>query len=363
MYCKICGSALSPNDTFCKNCGATVTNNQPNEGLNQSSNGPVNEPIFNSNLNNASNEPIRELNSEVHNDLNMNRNEESVVIPPAPAAEQLNNFEANPSPVQPIVEQVPVEPNHIENVAPSLKTEETINNQKEVALPVTNDSPDNSEEPKKDDKSGKFLVILGAIIGILAVTIIVYLIYSSASKNNNSNNNDIKVTTQADYTVTYADTLFTLKTNMVSHIDDGLILDKKTWQAKIKMVASPLFSKLTAENIAAAYADLADYEVSEIAQKTYNGLACFTGNVDYADNAKTVVLLCNRAAGGYWYIEIGEGELAAYPTSDIIKEFTKIVAEAKEYKEENKLKISQVEINVEETEPVNDNLNETEDQN
>ena len=34
MYCKICGAALNPGDVFCRNCGASNTNNnQPNQEM------------------------------------------------------------------------------------------------------------------------------------------------------------------------------------------------------------------------------------------------------------------------------------------------------------------------------------------
>ena len=84
--------------------------------------------------------------------------------------------------------------------------------------------------------------------------------------------------------------------------------------------------------------------------KTYNGISCFETNITYTSNAKTNLLLCNRSVGGYWIIEVGAKDYASFPTSDINAGIVKLIADAKEIKEEeNNLKVGKVQVEVEDT--------------
>jgi len=295
MYCKICGATLTPGDVFCKNCGASNSNiTEPKA--------PEVEPISNV-------EPPKEpelvemIDSTPTADFNDNN--------------QVNQFEQPAD----VIEQPKVEVN----------TEEKVS------------------EAEKEDKSGNFLVIIGAVVGLLAALVIGYLIYSSLSqKSEPKDNPNVTFVTQNNYSVVYASYIFNFNSDELVTIDESLNVKNADWTAKINYVTSPEFLQLTVENIQKVFENVADYKVEDLALKNYSGLSCYEANVNYNNNAKTALLLCNRELGGYWNIEVGKKDYASYPTSDVSGAVVKLISEAKATTvEDDNLKVGRVQVEIE----------------
>ena len=244
---------------------------------------------------------------------------EPVAAPSAPVA-PINPAPAPVNPVEPVIQEEKLEP-----VAEDVKPE------------------------KKD--SGKFLVIIGVVVGLLAAAVVGYLMYSSL-KNNNSKKNgaDITVVQQTNYNVSYGDYKFTLATDYNVALGKKMNLKKGTLNAMIGYSEDVEFSKITNDNFRGAFKEITDYRIDEIATKTYSGIPCFETKVSYTDGAKTLLLLCKREVG-YWFIEIGNNGYTDYPASNVADEIVKILSQAKkEETAESKLKIDNIKIVVEETE-------------
>ncbi len=294
MYCKICGTTLAPGEVFCRNCGASNTNMTAEPAA------PSVEPTSPNQT--VPNQPLPP------NQVNQG------AVPPNPFPEPINA-----EPIKPM---------------------------EEAPMMDVNNETEKEQSPKKDN--GKFLVVIGVIVGLLATAVIGYLIYSSLkSKNNNGGNGaDITVVTQTNYDVVFANHTFTLRTDINSLISDKLEIKKDNWNAKIWSSGNPEFSKITKDNLKKSFEAVTDYKIGEISSKTYSNLSCFETRIDYSDGAKTLLVLCNRTAGGYWATEIGTSSYTAYPTSDIVEEVVTFIANAKKFENgmNNKLKVNDINI-------------------
>ncbi len=289
MYCKICGASLAPGETLCKNCGASNANMEPKA--------PTATPI----------EPVAPV--------------EAVQVQPEMVQPMGQPQVAQP--MEPVTEVAPVQPEE-----------------------------EKKEEPIKKD-NGKFLVVIGVIVGLLATAVIGYLVYSSlVAKDSKNPGADIVVVKQTNYSVSYNDYKFTVTTEYSTHSGKYLDIKKGTWNARIAYIASPDFAKLTADNIGKAFETVTDYKISEVtAGKSYSNLTCFEAKVDYTSGAKTLLLLCKHGDAGYWQIEIGDQSYTNYPANSIADEVATILSDAKkEEAVDSKLKIDNVNIVVEETE-------------
>lgn len=297
MYCKICGASLAPGEVFCKNCGASNANVEPTT--------PKVEPT----------------------------SVQTVAQPPvqAPMPEQAEN------------QAVPM-PEQVETEAP---VQATVEEPKENGEAIIKKTEDESIE-KKDN--GKFLVVIGVIVGLLATAVIGYLVYSSLQgKNEQEKGADVVVVTQTNYSVSYGGYKFLLQTNINSSVGKYLDLKGENWTAKISYSETPEFSKITADNLKKTFETARDYRIGDFAQKNYADLPCFEANVEYVDGSKTILIFCKREAAGYWYVEIGTGAYTAYPTSDIANDVVTLLANAKkEENNENRLQIGDVNIVIEE---------------
>ena len=299
MNCKICGASLAPGEVFCKNCGASNTDMEPKA--------PTIAPMG-----------------------------ATAPVPPevAPSAPEVPGSPMPPAP--PMMPPMPEEP-----VDPSEATPE----------PPKEEAPvEKKNEPIEKKDNGKFLVVIGVIVGLLATAVIGYLIYGSlAAKNEANGDPDVVVTKETNYSVIYAGYKFTLPGKVESNLDKYLELRKDKWNAKITYSENPAFSKITSDNIKKAFEEITEYKVGATTNKTYSNVSCFEAPVDYTDGTKTLLLLCNRAESGYWYIEIGSSPYSAYPTSDMASEVVTILSDAKkDSNSESRLKIENFNITVEE---------------
>ena len=285
MYCKICGASLTPGEVLCKNCGASNSAVEPAA--------PVNEPQMN--------QPVGQPN-------------------PAPMGQP------NMEPQGPVEQIDIVEPTDLPNPAP-------------VAEPQAKESVE-----KKDN--GKFLVIIGIIVGLLATAVIGYLIYSSLQHNaRNNGGGGVIITKNANYSVFYGGYEFDLTSNVVASLGTNLKLKKENWNATIAYSETPEFNKITSTNLKNYFATITDYKTGEFILKTYNGISCLETNIDYTEGEKTLLLLCKRSEGGFWYIEIGNSPYTAYPDSKAADEVVNIIASAKKAETSGeKLKVSNIPI-------------------
>ena len=211
--------------------------------------------------------------------------------------------------------------------------------------PVLEKQETKSKETKTDDK---FLVIIGVVVGILSFLVIAYLIYSSLQEKNTNNNQTVTIIPQNNHNVIFADYNFSLSYNVTVSANDYLEFRKSNWVARLYYNKDLEFNSIKLEDVQRSFANITDYTVDEVSLKNYNELSCFEAEVDYHDETKTVLLLCERKAGGYWLTEIGSIPYTSYPTSDDINEFTRILATSTKVESaENKLGVGNVEIQVE----------------
>ena len=317
MYCKICGASLTPGDVFCKNCGASNTNINVEPAV------PNVEPT-----------PVQQ------------------------EGQGISNVQSNVGPVPP-VESVEVLPNDAIGPVPPIEPVEVLSNDAIGPVPPTEPPKPEKEDKKEKQDSGKFLVVIGVIVGILSAFVIGYLIYSSLTEKSNKNNsNNVTVINQSTYTILYGNHNFVFNSDISTNVGEYLDIKKINFNARIAYFELEDFSKIKVEDVQKSFEGKTEFVASEVNTKSYNGLSCFETNLDYTDGTKTALLLCNRAAGGYWYAEIGVGSYSAYPTIDVINEVAGIMADAKKVETtDNSFKVGKIEIKVEETENL-DNVTE-----
>ena len=342
MYCKICGAPLTPGDVFCKNCGASNNNNASEPKA------PEVEPVVNEMPQNpVDNAPAEKI---IEENVSPENNEQVEVMAPTVEPvmnEPVENIEQTPN-VEPVPDAEPVP-----NVEPVENTEQVPNAEPVMEEPVQNVPEEAGEQatPKqaegKEDKSGKFLLVIGIVVGILAILVIAYLIYSSLGKNTPTNGGgQVTIITQNTYTIRYGDYNFVLSSTDLVEVGEVLHVENANYIARINYVDAPSFSSLTADNIKNAFENITEYKVENIVSKTYSGVSCFEGNITYTNNAKTALLLCNREEG-YWSIEVGTRGFSAFPTSDVNNSVVKIIAEAKKVTvEDSPLKVGKVQVEV-----------------
>ena len=331
MYCKICGATLTPGDVFCKNCGAS--NNNATEPK-----APEVEPV---------------VASEPSDTMNMIEEAQPEQVPNVepPQADVVEPPQMDP--VEPVEsgEPVEVEPTQVNEVEPNNEVIEGPIKEEPTEAPKPDVAPENQPQGDKEDKSGKFLMIIGVVVGVLAIAVIAYLVYSSLVKNKGKETGgNVIFVSQTGYAARYAG--YTFEFNYENAITVGEVIDisNTKWLAKLYYVESPKFSSLTVDNVKKTLDGSEDYKIGEVVSKTYNGISCFETNITYTSNAKTNLLLCNRSVGGYWIIEVGAKDYASFPTSDINAGIVKLIADAKEIKEEeNNLKVGKVQVEVEDT--------------
>ena len=230
-----------------------------------------------------------------------------------------------------------------ENPEPQVPTAEPMPEQQPVENPK-------DEQPVTKKDNGRFLVVIGVIVGLLATAVIGYLIYNSLTKKNSGNLTPDVVVVEKNEIVNYGNYNFSLSSKYTVTLSDYLYVNQGTWVAKIGYSDNLEFDKITNDNLRAAFESVTDYKINEITSKSYNNLSCFETPVDYTDGAKTLLLLCKRGETGYWYVEVGSGTYTEYPGTSVANEVVTTLTNAKKVEANDyKLKINNVNIKVEET--------------
>jgi len=292
MYCKICGAALAPGDVFCKNCGASNTpaNPQPVTPQPPVQPQPAVAPM-------AEPTPVQGFSQPMP---------ESV---PQPMVNEVPFTE----PVQPVFNQTPM----YGNVQP----------QPSFTQPVQPQPMNNSPE-KKDN--GKLLMIIGIVVGFLAVAVIAYLIYSTLSaKDGDGNNNGggTTVVTQNTYGVTFADHRFTIDSDIVAVANNNnLTLTSASWKAYVAF--EDVSYSLINENISRQYLTKRGASVVNVKNATYKGLPCWHVDIIF-NGSRQSYFLVQRVAGGIWHVNILANPTSVFPTATVIDEVFEIVSNAK----------------------------------
>lgn len=297
MYCKICGASLAPGDVFCKNCGAS--NSNPNQ-----------QPI-------APQPPVQP---------------QPVVAPISEPA--LGPVFNQPEPIQqPSPNTIPyAEPVQPQPIVNQTSMSGTIPSQPTFTQPVQPQTAINNS-PKKDN--GNLLIIIGVIVGLLAVAVIAYLIYSSLSAKDNSGNNGggTTVVTQNTYSVYFGDHVFNISSDYIASINGNeLNITSSKWQAIIQSYPGTThsYNLFTEAKFRRSLTASGTITIESISEKTYSGLKYWRIDV-YApsDGSRATYLYAQRTDGGVWAIAV------ATPTytkvSDIdIEENLEIIKNAKQ---------------------------------
>ena len=181
MYCKICGAALNPDDVFCRNCGASnVNNNQPN---NQYQSMEFVEPVS-----------------------------------------PMNNYQQPTRPAGPAYQQPTPSVQPMPNVQPNIPTP-----------PVNNNYPQPMNKNNNSNKSnGTILMIIGIIVGILAIAIVGYLVYTTLTAKNVDNGTT--AVSKKNYNVYFSKHKFTFESDDVA----------TTSETELKVSTSKYFASIGA---------------------------------------------------------------------------------------------------------------------
>ena len=181
MYCKICGAALNPDDVFCRNCGASnVNNNQPN---NQYQSMEFVEPVS-----------------------------------------PMNNYQQATPPVGPDYQQPTSTVQSMPNVQLNIPTP-----------PVNNNYPQPMNKNNNSNKSnGTILMIIGIIVGILAIAIVGYLVYTTLTAKNVDNGTT--AVSKKNYNVYFSKHKFTFESDDVA----------TTSETELKVSTSKYFASIGA---------------------------------------------------------------------------------------------------------------------
>ena len=92
----------------------------------------------------------------------------------------------------------------------------------EVQEPVQNPEPTDikkEKEPFEKKENGKFLVVIGVIVGILSALVIGYLIYGTLTAKKEGNGGVDVVTVNKNYSVIYANYEFELTTEYTTSVE------------------------------------------------------------------------------------------------------------------------------------------------
>lgn len=294
MYCKICGASLAPGDVFCKNCGASNTNSNPQPAFSQQpvQPQPVVAPIVEPVPTPEINQPLQEnVQQPLQNDLAFQQSVVQNQTTPAYEMQQVPDQNMEPQatftqPVQPPVNNVP---------------------------------------EKKDN--GKVLMIIGIIVGILAVAVIAYLIYSSLANNDkNDNNNGTTIVTKTNYNVSFANYVFTIDSDYNAIASgDTMLIDTGKWSGQITFREQPQYTQLTESILRRAYA--ASLNITSLESTSYSGMTVWQmKGSSLTDSTNITMFFAERQTGGVWIISM-HGTNA--PEQAHINELFSIVASAK----------------------------------
>ena len=277
MYCKICGAALNPDDVFCRNCGASnANNNQPN---NQYQSMEFVEPVS-----------------------------------------PTNNYQQPTPPVGPDYQQPTSTVQSMPNVQPNIPTP-----------PVNNNYPQPMNKNNNSNKSnGTILMIIGIIVGILAIAIVGYLVYTTLTDKNVDNGTTI--VSKKNYNVYFAKHKFTFENDDVATTSETeLKVSTSKYFASIGAVDELNFNYLN-ETLVNEIIQKSSYKngntVDETKSSTYSGQPYFKTNIS-STTKKATYILTPKSNGGTWIILVQDNAGATtYPTESAINEVLELIKSA-----------------------------------
>ena len=321
MYCKICGAALNPDDVFCRNCGASnANNNQPNQEMqpNVQNVQPSmnNQPEFshqNVNLNDQFNS-----NNQINSNNQPNNQYQSMefVEPVSP----MNNYQQPTPPVGPAYQQPTQSVQPMPNVQPNIPTP-----------PVNNNYPQPMNQNNNSNKSnGTILMIIGIIVGILAIAIVGYLVYTTLTAKNVDNGTTI--VSKKNYNVYFSKHKFTFESDVVATTSETeLKVSTSKYFASIGAVDELNFNYLN-ETLVNEIIQKSSYKngntVDETKSSTYSGQPYFKTNIA-STTKKATYILTPKSNGGTWLILVQDNAGATtYPTESAINEVLELIKSA-----------------------------------
>lgn len=327
MYCKICGAALNPGDVFCRNCGASNTNlnnNQPNQGM-QSNVQPSmnNQPEAgqqNVNLNDQFN-----FNNQINTNNQPNNQYQSMefVEPVSP----MNNYQQPTPPTGPAYQQptpsVQPMPNVqlMPNVQPSIPTP-----------PVNNNYSQSMNQKKNENKSnGTILMIIGIIVGVLAIAVVGYLIYTTLASKKADNGTTI--VSKKNYNVYFAGHKFTFENDDIAMPSENkLTVYSDKYRALIIPADAVNPEMLDAAKVTAIKQEFAQKNgittTSDVKTGKYAGLPYWKFDFTLSGE-KATELLVPKSNGGIWVVSVANSnDFTTYPTESAINGALELIKSA-----------------------------------
>ncbi len=323
MYCKICGAALNPGDVFCKNCGAS-NNNQNNAQ-------PVTPTV----------EP---------NPVGI-QNYGNSVMPQGQQAQPFQN-------VQPVSPQPNPTQNFQQPMAPIMPQPQPVNFEQPMPQQPQPVFTSPTTTPTESKSKTPFLII-GIVVGILAVAVVVYLLIDAGvfGKKEVTNVGGTTVTVHDNLNIVYGGYKFTINGSYVSGVSsEGLAIDTGSYKTIIQYAETPSYGVFTEANLRQAFAAYTTMKINLIKEKQYSGLKYW--QIDMALNTGNKVatgVYTARSTGGIWMISAAEKTETTYLTTSQIEEILSIIKNATvstaSNMEENNFfdQIMNVDLNVEET--------------
>ena len=276
MYCKICGAALNPGDVFCRNCGASnVNNNQPN---NQYQSMEFVEPVS-----------------------------------------PMNNYQQATPPVGPDYQQPTSTVQSMPNVQLNIPTP-----------PVNNNYPQPMNKNNNSNKSNGTIMIIGIIVGILAIAIVGYLVYTTLTAKNVDNGTT--TVSKKNYNVYFSKHKFTFESDDVATTSETeLKVSTSKYFASIGAVDELNFNYLN-ETLVNEIIQKSSYKngntVDETKSSTYSGQPYFKTNIS-STTKKATYILTPKSNGGTWLILVQDNAGATtYPTESAINEVLELIKSA-----------------------------------
>lgn len=303
MYCKICGAALNPGDVFCRNCGASNTNlnnNQPNKGM---------QPNVSSVQPSINNQPELgqqsiNLNDQFNSNNQIDTNNQYQSMEFVEPVSSMNNYQQPTPPTGPAYQQPTPSVKPMPNVQPNIPTP-----------PVNNNYPQPMNQ-NKNKSNGTVLMIIGIIVGVLAIVVVGYLIYTTLTSKEVDNGTTI--VSKQNYNVYFAKHKFTFENDDVATPSETeLKVSTSKYFASITAVDELDFTRLNETLVNTTIQKVSStmgYTVDETKSSTYSGQTYFRTNIS-STTQKGTFIFAPKSNGGTWIILVQNNAGATtYPT-------------------------------------------------
>ena len=324
MYCKICGAALNPGDVFCRNCGASNTNlnnNQPNQGM------QPNVPNVQSSMNNQTESSQQNVNLNdqfnFNNQINTNNqpNNQYQSMEFVEPVSSVNNYQQPMPPAGPAYQQPTPSVQPMPNVQPNISMQ-----------PVNNSYPQTINQKKNENKSnGTVLMIIGIIVGVLAIAVVGYLIYTTLASKKADNGTTI--VSKKNYNVYFAGHKFTFENDDIAMPSENKLT---VYSDKYRAVITPADAVEPSMLDAAKVTALKQYLVqkngittaSDVKNDKYAGVSYW--KFDFVlSGIKATELLVPKSNGGIWAISVTNvNDFTTYPTDSTINSVLELIKSA-----------------------------------